>query len=58
MPPVLRRVWRRRMVGWEAHAHESAERAATLMQRICTERLSTVNHSVLLHLMRFNGRSG
>jgi len=30
-------VWSRRIVGWDVHEHESAERAATLMQRICAE---------------------
>jgi len=30
-------VWSRRIVGWEIHDEESAERAAMLIQRICTE---------------------
>jgi putative transposase len=30
-------VWSRRIVGWEVHDDESAERAATLIQRICAE---------------------
>jgi putative transposase len=30
-------VWSRRIVGWELHDRESAERAATLIQRICAE---------------------
>lgn len=30
-------VWSRRIVGWEVHDDESAERAARLMQRICVE---------------------
>lgn len=30
-------VWSRRIVGWEVHEDESAERAATLIQRICAE---------------------
>lgn len=30
-------VWSRRIVGWEVHDHESAERAASLIQRICAE---------------------
>jgi putative transposase len=30
-------VWSRRIVGWEVHDDESAERAATLIQRICVE---------------------
>jgi putative transposase len=30
-------VWSRRIVGWELHDRESAERAATLIQRICVE---------------------
>lgn len=31
-------VWSRRIVGWEVHDEESAERAALLIQRICAER--------------------
>jgi putative transposase len=30
-------VWSRRIVGWEIHTEESAERAARLIQRICAE---------------------
>ena len=30
-------VWSRRIVGWEVHDEETAERAATLIQRICAE---------------------
>jgi transposase InsO family protein len=30
-------VWSRRIVGWEVHEDELAERAATLIHRICTE---------------------
>ena len=30
-------VWSRRIVGWEVHADERAERAATLIHRICAE---------------------
>jgi putative transposase len=30
-------VWSRRIMGWEVHDHESAERAASLIQRICAE---------------------
>jgi len=30
-------VWSRRIVGWEVHEDESAERAATLIQRICAD---------------------
>ena len=30
-------VWSRRIVGWEVHDDELAERAATLIQRICAE---------------------
>lgn len=30
-------VWSRRIVGWEVHDDEIAERAATLIQRICAE---------------------
>lgn len=30
-------VWSRRIVGWEVHDDESAERAAALIQRICAE---------------------
>jgi putative transposase len=30
-------VWSRRIVGWEIHDEESAERAAALMQRICAD---------------------
>jgi transposase InsO family protein len=30
-------VWSRRIVGWEVHDDESAERAATLIQRICAD---------------------
>jgi putative transposase len=30
-------VWSRRIVGWEVHDHENAERAATLIQRICAD---------------------
>ena len=30
-------VWSRRIVGWEVHDDESAERAATLIHRICAE---------------------
>jgi transposase InsO family protein len=30
-------VWSRRIVGWEVHGDESAERAAILIQRICAE---------------------
>jgi transposase InsO family protein len=30
-------VWSRRIVGWEVHDDESAERAARLIQRICAE---------------------
>ena len=30
-------VWSRRIVGWEVHDDESAERAATLIARICAE---------------------
>jgi putative transposase len=30
-------VWSRRIVGWEVHDAERAERAATLIQRICAE---------------------
>ena len=30
-------VWSRRIVGWDVHDDESAERAATLIQRICAE---------------------
>jgi transposase InsO family protein len=30
-------IWSRRIVGWEIHEEESAERAATLIQRICAE---------------------
>ena len=30
-------VWSRRIVGWDVHEDESAERAATLIQRICAE---------------------
>ena len=30
-------VWSRRVVGWEVHDDEIAERAATLIQRICAE---------------------
>jgi transposase InsO family protein len=30
-------VWSRRIVGWEIHDDESAERAAALIQRICAE---------------------
>src|SRR6185436_10012591 len=30
-------VWSRRIVGWEVHDDESAERAARLIQRICIE---------------------
>ena len=30
-------VWSRRIVGWEVHDDESAERAATLIERICSE---------------------
>jgi len=30
-------VWSRRIVGWEIHTEETAERAAALMQRICAE---------------------
>lgn len=30
-------VWSRRIVGWEIHDHETAERAAALIQRICAE---------------------
>jgi transposase InsO family protein len=30
-------VWSRRIVGWDIHDHESAEQAATLIQRICAD---------------------
>jgi putative transposase len=30
-------VWSRRIVGWELHDHERAERAAMLIQQICAE---------------------
>ena len=41
-------VWSRRIVGWEVHDDESAERAATLIQRICAE--SGVDpHGLVLH---------
>jgi transposase InsO family protein len=30
-------VWSRRIVGWDIHDHETAERAATLIQRICAD---------------------
>jgi transposase InsO family protein len=30
-------VWSRRIVGWEVHDDETAERAAKLVQRICVE---------------------
>jgi putative transposase len=30
-------VWSRRIVGWDIHDHECAERAATLIQRICAD---------------------
>jgi transposase InsO family protein len=30
-------VWSRRIVGWEVHTEESAERAALLIQRICAD---------------------
>ena len=30
-------VWSRRIVGWEVHDDETAERAARLVQRICAE---------------------
>ena len=31
-------VWSRRIVGWEVHDDERAERAATLIQRLCAEK--------------------
>src|SRR5688572_21882201 len=34
---VVMDVWSRRIVGWEVHDDEIAERAAALIQRICTE---------------------
>jgi len=40
-------VWSRRIVGWEVHDDESAERAATLIQRICVERGLDPNGLVL-----------
>jgi putative transposase len=41
-------VWSRRIVGWEIHDEESAERAATLIQRICAE--SGINpNGLVLH---------
>jgi transposase InsO family protein len=40
-------VWSRRIVGWEVHEDESAERAATLIQRICAERGVDPNGLVL-----------
>lgn len=30
-------VWSRRIVGWEVHTEENAERAAALIQRVCAE---------------------
>jgi putative transposase len=30
-------VWSRRIVGWDVHDEESAERAAALIQRICAD---------------------
>lgn len=40
-------VWSRRIVGWEVHDDESAERAATLIQRICAETGVDANGLVL-----------
>ena len=41
-------VWSRRIVGWEVHDDELAERAATLIQRICAD--SGVDpHGLVLH---------
>jgi integrase-like protein len=41
-------VWSRRIVGWDVHDDERAERAATLIQRICAD--SGVDpHGLVLH---------
>lgn len=40
-------VWSRRIVGWEVHDDERAERAATLIHRICTETVVDPNGLVL-----------
>jgi putative transposase len=40
-------VWSRRIVGWEVYADENAERAATLIQRICADNSVDPNGLVL-----------